>query len=651
MNHLRLSHCTFHSSCLPFLLLLFSLTPFLPRAQAAVNPADLEALKQLFQKDPATAFEKSWKLFQEPRKEGDLEGMMEIFDVAVIAVHFGSRQTQTQHPVIEDMIDAAVPVARRQGNWEALGNLYLVRGFMLSLNGRGPALPCSFRGLKFIPLAVEAYEKAGKPSSRYAWLLEKCTRELTRLRRDVSEAKDTITGEVGTNYAPLVLSIYEAIGEARDTEAVSGMQALLEQIATETNTRVLSAVLSVVAEMLWVRGAERCIPLVRELAEKRNTGSGVFSNAYYACLTGWSGRSDLVWDTIYWALRGLVKSGYTNPPYAFAGVLKPFHRDRECERLARVWAAMLRSSWGEMEKRCSLPYHNILITASTSSDVRRTLVRADCEAPVWSEGAGGTKLLGRSGILANLRLLPNSAPQGQQQQWASEVGMALLRAAPRYPKPEWRAAGLNEAANLFEQAGRKDLADKARALATALAQNDPKALFACALTAAQSAANESRWQDVEKQLEPALANPPETNKSLLDATLLLERAKRNLGKTAEAESWLSKEKTLVGQVGLSAGERVNYLMTFANGASDKAEKTRLLEQAKQAAAEAGLDQMQESINQQLAELTLQTGDLGSAKRALLDIVNKQEAKRERLALILCFASNGSPTTCPAIANS
>ncbi|PJB74244.1 MAG: hypothetical protein CO095_05055 [Armatimonadetes bacterium CG_4_9_14_3_um_filter_58_7] len=45
-----------------------------PRAHAAVAPADLEALKQLFQKDPATAFEKSWEMFQAPKKNGDWVG-------------------------------------------------------------------------------------------------------------------------------------------------------------------------------------------------------------------------------------------------------------------------------------------------------------------------------------------------------------------------------------------------------------------------------------------------------------------------------------------------------------------------------------------------------------------------------------------------
>lgn len=48
-------------------------------SHASVSPADLDALNQLFQKDPATAFEKSWKMFQEPRKKGDLEGMTENF--------------------------------------------------------------------------------------------------------------------------------------------------------------------------------------------------------------------------------------------------------------------------------------------------------------------------------------------------------------------------------------------------------------------------------------------------------------------------------------------------------------------------------------------------------------------------------------------
>jgi len=35
----------------------------------------------MLRKDPATAFWKSWKLFQEPRKKGNLDGMMEIIRV------------------------------------------------------------------------------------------------------------------------------------------------------------------------------------------------------------------------------------------------------------------------------------------------------------------------------------------------------------------------------------------------------------------------------------------------------------------------------------------------------------------------------------------------------------------------------------------
>ncbi|NCQ35876.1 hypothetical protein GW813_12570, partial [bacterium] len=48
---------------------------------SAAQPDPLADLKQLFKDDPATAFEKAWKLFQEPRKKGDLDGMMGIIRV------------------------------------------------------------------------------------------------------------------------------------------------------------------------------------------------------------------------------------------------------------------------------------------------------------------------------------------------------------------------------------------------------------------------------------------------------------------------------------------------------------------------------------------------------------------------------------------
>ncbi|MBI3922264.1 MAG: hypothetical protein HY318_12665 [Armatimonadetes bacterium] len=81
MTDSRRSHATVHfptppgePSLLAVLLLLAALAPLLPfprshllpRAQAAVDGKDLDSLKQFFRKDPATAFEKSWKMFQEP---------------------------------------------------------------------------------------------------------------------------------------------------------------------------------------------------------------------------------------------------------------------------------------------------------------------------------------------------------------------------------------------------------------------------------------------------------------------------------------------------------------------------------------------------------------------------------------------------------
>jgi CHAT domain-containing protein len=63
----------------------------------------------------------------------------------------------------------------------------------------------------------------------------------------------------------------------------------------------------------------------------------------------------------------------------------------------------------------------------------------------------------------------------------------------------------------------------------------------------------------------------------------------------------------------------------------RAQRVPLLKEALAAAREAGLDILVDKINDQLAEASLQSGDLPAAKTALLDIVTRSEAKREQLA--------------------
>jgi len=69
--------------------------------------------------------------------------------------------------------------------------------------------------------------------------------------------------------------------------------------------------------------------------------------------------------------------------------------------------------------------------------------------------------------------------------------------------------------------------------------------------------------------------------------------------------------------------------TFRAGLVER--KAFLLQQAQAAAQEAGLDLLQEKISSQLADVALVGGDLETAKAALIQVVNRTEAKREQLA--------------------
>jgi len=133
----------------------------------------------------------------------------------------------------------------------------------------------------------------------------------------------------------------------------------------------------------------------------------------------------------------------------------------------------------------------------------------------------------------------------------------------------------------------------------------------------------------------------------LQATLLLERAQRSLGKTAEADGQLRRAATLLEQVQMSPGERVNYLLTFAEAARDNAGKLQWLEQAQRVAERLGVEGVQPKIAEALAETALEQRNWVKAERALMDLVNAQEAKRERLAFDPLlrqqwFADNLSP---------
>ncbi|MEN6644598.1 MAG: CHAT domain-containing protein, partial [Armatimonadia bacterium] len=147
---------------------------------------------------------------------------------------------------------------------------------------------------------------------------------------------------------------------------------------------------------------------------------------------------------------------------------------------------------------------------------------------------------------------------------------------------------------------------------------------------AQSTAAAGKWEELIKGLEPVMVGLAPSG-AAVQAALLLQQAQSSLGKKDEAETWLGKAGEILAQARVPASERVTYLMNLAELTRDKAKKLTLLKQAEASANEAGLGPLQEKISQQLAELALATGDYATAETALLDIIDRLEAKREALA--------------------
>lgn len=152
----------------------------------------------------------------------------------------------------------------------------------------------------------------------------------------------------------------------------------------------------------------------------------------------------------------------------------------------------------------------------------------------------------------------------------------LLETALEFPEAGVRSQGAADAAPLFEEAGRDDLAADAEALAREIAANEPKAMLQCALSAAQSHAEQGKWEDVVKGPQgPVTGQGP--SKPLLQATVLLAQANQKLGNMAEVRKWMDRAAGLVGQVDLSSAESANCYCSIASLAEGANRKTLLLE--------------------------------------------------------------------------
>jgi hypothetical protein len=139
----RLLHMT-------LLVCLASPLPALCQTGQPQAPADL---KQLFETDPASAFERAMKVFEERKTAADLSGMIAVISV----VEWPTARLWYDRP-LRDMLAVAIPLAQQRGEWRQLGDLYMAgcRGEPVFF-WRGHAR----RTLRYLRLAEEAYARAG----------------------------------------------------------------------------------------------------------------------------------------------------------------------------------------------------------------------------------------------------------------------------------------------------------------------------------------------------------------------------------------------------------------------------------------------------------------------------------------------------------
>jgi len=604
-------------------------------APAAAQVETVEDLKQLFETDPGEGFLAAARMFEQPKTNGDLDGMMEIIQVV------GEASGRCHYPwPRQNMRAAAARVAEELGKWEMAGRLYAaaagdrtnpLAGVFLA--SPAPSDRCQWRWLwlraaRLMRLAEAAYAKAGKDNPQHERLME-IEKKLPALEASAEKWRSEM---VGPRYALRIDTIERAAGEGLDAEAISSVQHLIQDVSREPDDSLWNVAVRYAMYMIPVQGGDRLLPVFRGAITEggragRTVSQSLFIYMMQLCAMTWPGRDDAFRDAFYWAL-GMVDERRTSPPVGlgiFTEQLRCFGRVSEAH-----WLTDHFLQWQLLPQWKGRPYAaaaSHYTAPHTPQDLRRLLVSWTCQhyLEYWDRPFKGPKYL-----INHLTEAVAEAPPGQESVWAFETGMQLLEAAVQYPEVEQRVEAMDGAAHFLEQAGRDDLAEEVRQLAKALAAEDPGALLKCALATARSAGTAGRWSDVVAVLQPGL-HAHEAGVPVLQAHLLLAQAKLELGEVREAGAWLNRACDVLDQVDVPVGERVNYLVNIASLTDDQAQQVSLLQRAQQICREAGLALMAEKITDQLAQAALEEGHLAAAEQALVDIINRNEQKRERLA--------------------
>jgi len=527
-----------------------------------VDAVTLDSLKQLFDTDPATAFEQaeaSCLAALDKASFAHVEPLVDMIQAQGTACGYIQP--------IERVVEAAAPVAERAGNWRVLGHLYGARAqalWQLSSSGDMVAMAC--RADHYGRLAAEAYGKSGGVPEWFTLLNQTLSDYSGDL--DARRAADGWAGPLVRAMGPACKATYDAVEQAmvegNDADAVAQMQDVLDRITAtpaaveDDDARIVLAL----ALLLWVPGADRLIPTLVELGgvDVRHPGriSGLAYNVLSGCFPAWGGRDDAYHEAIRWAIARdeAVREATRIQPFQIDKFIR-LRRLEEADELARAWLRWYSEGPAWAHKR-DVSYATVMIHEGTADEVRRALVdiavRCVAEHP---EETAYFRSRPCEWTIVGLR-----APPDKRDAWNCETAVALATGADSFPTAEARIFGFTQAADLFAAANRPDLAQQCRALAEAIAADDPLAALQCALASARRLAGEGKWEDAAATLEGPASNQPGTVETL-QAALLLQEAYLRTGEPAEAERWYQTASELISELPLAGAERAGYLVAMA----------------------------------------------------------------------------------------
>ena len=588
-------------------------------AQTPAAGADLtKTLTQAFDKDPAQGFVEATRLFKERQAAQDLDGM-----IAVIRVAEAKGYELDYWASVEDMFDVALPLAQAAGRWADLGELYYRRAHMLTKDAWDrDVFAKAPRYMRFAKLAKEAYARAGRTEQGPDEIIQLGEKHLAFY---LPYEEDTFRREqAGPRWTPVIMAIEQALGEARDAEALGMMKDCLQALPAEPNRICRQAVNMRLSELLWVRGAEATLPALKASLVSSDYSKYEFEEFFHGLRLAWSGRPDAFYAAFYWAYACCPRT--QGPPMRtvlMMSKLLQFGRNEEVDRLLATWIPWVNQS---PESFAGADAH-YLLTSRTPPEVRRGLVTMTI---VGNLRLFASEKKSARDVYPFVAAQANKAPRGEEAAWAYDTGVVVADYALRDPEAGSRALGLEEAGRLFAKAGRRDLADQMQGLVASLTRGDPEAALQCAVPRAQAAANAGEWGEVRAALEGVVGEQA-PSEAKYQAAVLLARAAQALGPPEQGSRWVAEAAEIVGDLKLIPVERASRLMELAGYAGDRTTKLTLLQRAQRLAQDSGIELVVNQAATQIAQAALDEGDLPAARSKLLEICNRHEAERDRLA--------------------